>query len=234
MKALKKRRKSEKERKLPAILTPTSRHLLSPTQTPSGALPVEEYAPYSIASGFTKSGSILGGTVDFLRAVPIEPQYRQGFEEKVTELQREISEMKEDFGRRIGRVERAWGDLVPKIVAEYYGELGYEAAETNVQVDQTYKIDVIAVGQNEVNAVSVKKGQVAPQEILQIAKKGSVYLDESYSRYEEKRVVIVASRFPENFLEIRDELREEGVGLQYLMPNHIVRRLPRYEYVFYE
>lgn len=231
---MKKKGEPKEERKLPAILTHTTTHLFTPTRTPSGALSVEEYAPYSVVSGFAKSENILGGTVDFLRSVPIEPIYRQEFEEKATELQREISEMKEDFRRRIGRVERAWGDLVPKIVVEYYEELGYEATETDMQVDQTYKIDVIAIRDNKVNMVSVKKGQVAPQEIIQIAKKGSAYLHEFYSPYEEKRIVIVASKLPETFLEIRDELREEGVDLHYLMPNHIVGRLPRYEYVFYE
>lgn len=38
------------------------------------------------------------------------------------------------------RVERGWGDLMPKIAREYYEKLDYQVTMTDVQIDQEFKI----------------------------------------------------------------------------------------------
>jgi predicted RecB family endonuclease len=63
--------------------------------------------------------------------------------------------------KKLGRTERALGDLLPKIVVEYYEKLNFSAAETCSVVDQQFKIDIIATKQGEVHAIQVKKGQIS-------------------------------------------------------------------------
>ena len=196
----------------------------------SGAIPIENFAPYSVVTGLNQSEQILNGTLGLINNVPMKPEDREYIAEQLSM----IIKLLKNFGSKIGSVERVWGHLVPKIIKEYYENLDYKTDETDVSIDQKYKIDVIASKKNEVNAISVKKGQIAPQEIAEIAKKGSTYLHKTYPSYQLKRVVVFASRFPEDFLEIRDKLKEKGINLDYVLPNHVVKRLPKYKQVFYE
>jgi hypothetical protein len=200
----------------------------------SGAIPIENFAAYSVVNGLNQSERILSGSIEFINDAPVKPEYREFLTTQISRMTRQFAELKRDVGRRMGRVERGWGYLVPKIIKEYYENLDYEADETDVQIDQKYKIDIIASKNNEVQAISVKKGQISPQEIVKIAKKSSLYLHNYYPSHQLKRVVVFASKLPEDFLEIRDKLKEKGIDLRYLLPYHVVKRLPKYEQIFYE
>lgn len=199
-----------------------------------GAIPVSDVASYSINSGLTGSAEILKGSLNFVQNIPVTEKEKRELAEQLVLVSEKIDNMKADFGRRIGRVERSWGDLVPKITLEYYEVLGYKARETDVQVDQKFKIDIIATRDGEVQAIQVKKGEITSGEITETARKASEYLETKCSSGSRKIVTIFASGLPDNFLEIRDELMKQGIELTYLLPNQIIRRLPKYKYIFYE
>lgn len=199
-----------------------------------GAIPVSDIAMYSINSGLTGSAEILKGSLSFIQNIPVSEKEKGELKGQIVLMSKKIDDMKADLGKRIGRVERSWEDLVPKIILEYYEASGYEARETDVRVDQKFKIDVIAVKNDEVRATQVKKGQIAPEEIIEIARKASGYIASLYPDCNIRIVSIFASSLPEDFLEIRDMLKNEEIDLTYVLPNHVTRKLPKYRYVFFE
>lgn len=137
------------------------------------------------------------------------------------------------IGPYIGRAERAFGDLAPKVAKEFYETEGFAASETSVEVDTSFKIDVIATRSGEVRATQVKKGEVSPEEIREIFNRASDYLVHNYSE-PSKTVEVIAKTFPRDFLEIRDELMREhpDVTLSYLPANTVTKTLSKYRYVF--
>ena len=204
------------------------------TKSGPGAIPVSDVAIYSVNSMMTGSAEILKGSLSFIKNIPADDKEKDRLEEQIILVSRKLDEIRTDFGKRIGRVERGWGHLVPKIVKEYYEKIGYKATETDVQVDQKFKIDIIAIGDCEVQAIQVKKGEITSGEIVETARKASKYIEDKYSRSKTRIVTIVASRFPDDFLETRDKLVAHGIEVKYLVPNHIVEKLPKYKYIFYE
>jgi hypothetical protein len=109
--------------------------------------------------------------------------------------------------------------------------LNFEAFETSEEVDQQFKIDVIAIKEDEVQAIQVKKGQISSQEIYKDSKKGMEYLQENYPSIKTKVITFYSSLFPRNYLKIRDKLKEKGIIVYYLQPNQVRQKLLKYDYV---
>jgi len=122
-------------------------------------------------------------------------------------------------------------------VKKYYELKEYNIKEASNRIDQQYKIDLIATRRNEILLIQVKKGQISSQEIISVFSKACKLLDQSdYNKIERKIVVIVARRFPENYLTIRDKLmKHRNVELQFLHSYQILQKIPKkYRSLTYE
>lgn len=141
-------------------------------------------------------------------------------------IRRALDEMRESLRRYTGRAEHAFGYISEIAVKTYYELNGYNVKEASNLIDQQYKIDLIATQRNEVLMIQVKKGQISPQEITEVFSKACTLLEKpNYKNIEQKIVIIVASRFPEKYLSIRDKLMiKSNVELQFLHSYHIMQK----------
>jgi hypothetical protein len=141
------------------------------------------------------------------------------------------SELLQSQLKYLARSERVASDLIPKIVKEYFEDQGFRVEETSPEIDQAYKIDLICTKGSEVRLVQVKKGQVSEEEIREVFKKGSDLIASRFHQHEKRIVEIVASKFPDRYIETCNELSTSGALLKPTHLYQVYRKLPKYRYL---
>ena len=190
----------------------------------------------------TSASNMAGGTISIRRAfellqgIPkeqLESSGVSGLFEEVAAINQKLEVMQKGYRSFFGRQERALGDLLPKIVKEYYEMDGYRVEEADEHIDKEFKIDLIAEKNNEIRAIQVKKGTVSSQEIREICEKAPAYFKQKISNQRVKIIEIIAQHFPNDYLQIRDEFmkRQNEVTLNYKDFHQITQRLPKYRYL---
>ncbi len=139
----------------------------------------------------------------------------------------------DDFRKYFGKSEKAMGLLSEKIVKEYFEIQKYKVQETIPQIDQEFKVDLIATRTKEISFIQVKKGQISSKEIHNIFSKASrLFERHPYNGFTKKTITIVSNTFPNNYLDIRDKLMEKtNVDIQYLHSYQIYQKLPKYKFL---
>jgi len=204
-------------------------------------LPTVPAKPLDVVIATTAS-NVAGGTISFKRALTLmhdlpkdqlESSGLSGLYVGLRGIYKKMEEIQKDNRRVLGRGERLKGDLIPKIVKEYYEMEGYRAKEADENLDKEYKIDLIAEKNDEIRAIQVKKGAVSSQEIHKICEKALTYFKQKISNQRVKIIEIIAKYFPHDYLQIRDEFikKQNEVSLNYRDYHQIVRKLPKYRHV---
>jgi len=191
----------------------------------------------------TSAANMAGGTVSIKRALELvtglskEQLESLGLTllpEKIDGVYKQLEIMQEDYRSYLVVPKRAVGDLLPKIVKEYYEAEEYRVKEADENIDKEFKIDLIAEKNNEIRAIQVKKGTASSQEIHEICEKAPAYFKQKISNQRVKIIEIIAKHFPDDYLQIRDEFmkRQNEVTLNYRDFHQITQKLPKYRYLF--
>jgi len=190
----------------------------------------------------TSASNIAGGTLSIKRAITLmhdlseEELDSSGLSRlivKVDDVYKKLDDIHKDNRRVLGIGERLKGDLIPKVVKEYYEAEEYRAKEADENIDKEFKIDLIAEKNNEIRAIQVKKGTVSSQEIHEICEKASAYFKQKISNQRVKIIEIIAQHFPNDYLQMRDEFmkKQNEVTLSYKHFYQITQKLPKYRYI---
>ena len=191
----------------------------------------------------TTASNVAGGTISIKRALErmrdipkeqLESSGLSGLYVTLGDIYNKLEEIQKDNRRVLGRGERVKGDILPKIVKEYYEIEGYRVKEADENIDKEFKIDVIAEKNNEIRAIQVKKGTVSSQEIHEICEKVPAYFKQKISNQRVKIIEIIAQHFPNDYLQVRDEFvkKQNEVTLNYRDFHQMTQKLPKYSYLF--
>lgn len=190
----------------------------------------------------TTATNVAGGTISFKRALTLmhdlpkdqlESSGLSGLYVTLEGIYEKLEEIQKENRRVLGQGERIKGEMLPKIVKEYYEIEGYRVKEADENIDKEFKIDMIAERSNEIRAIQVKKGTVSSQEIREICEKAPAYFIQKISNQRVKIIEIIARYFPHDYLERRDEFfkKQNEVSLNYRDYHQIVQKLPKYRYL---
>ena len=170
----------------------------------------------------TSASNMAGGTImvrrafELMQGIPkkqLESSGLSRFFQETATINQKLDVMEKKFGGYYGRAERAKGDLLQKVVKEYYEVEGYPAKETDEKTNTQFKIDLLAEKNSEIRAIQVKKGTVSSQEIREICEKAEIYLKQKISNQKMKIIEIFAQHFPGDYLQIRDEFMKKMKSL---------------------
>ncbi|MFX0069407.1 MAG: hypothetical protein ACFFA1_08515 [Promethearchaeota archaeon] len=131
------------------------------------------------------------------------------------------------------------GTAMLKIISDYYDELGYETEDTDgTEIDDQYKIDLIATKENEIIVAQVKSGIMSGGEMRNFCTSAPEFIIKYQPGKEIKRLVISAYRLDkgahEVFAEHGRKMIKEGFALSTLIPEAIMNALPKYRRHFKE
>lgn len=148
------------------------------------------------------------------RDVTLLPEER---EPKIA-TEEDVQKIRDEIRRYIGRIEKMLGDHAMYVTKEHFEKRGFSVNKASAEIDEKFKVDLIAEKEKEIHLVQVKKGSVSSREIFKIFEKGRKLLKGRFDEHKSKFVDIVANRFPENWLDIRDSLlrKETEVKLNYI------------------
>lgn len=153
-----------------------------------------------------------------------------GYTSRIVDI-KTASELLQSQLKYLGRSERVAGDLIPKIVKDYFEGESFHVEEANPEIDQIFKIDLICKKGNEVRLVQVKKGQVSKGEIREVFERGRRLIEDKFGQYEKKIIEIVASEFPDGYIEACNQMSTNEISLTPTHLYQILRKSPKYRYL---
>ena len=189
-----------------------------------------------VISASSLAGAMTRRASEIVKSIPKEELESQGLSQlpdKLDAILGRLEGIEKEVRGYLGRGERALGDLIPMIVKEYYEAEGYRVKKSKDDADREYKIDLIAERNNEIRAIQAKKGAVSSQEIQKICEKAQIYLKKNISNGKVKTIDIIASRFPIDYLQIRDKIMEkqEEIAVNCIHLYQITQKMPKYSYL---